>query len=253
MKISFLLISLFLISCKTTPEKPKVLHFEKGDTLSYKEIKIADSSDNYFVNFNSIQFDNSHPILNHLINTLLFDSTGSEKAYLNKSVKEYTEYFKSAKAEDIFTWQDDKKIEVEFNSKKLISFVFSDIEFRNGGAIGSGPITYYNFDLTHNRLVTFPELVDTSKMKELSQILKDSYRLTLSKEDNNQSLKALGWESNKMTITRNISITEKGINFLYSRFENVPFATGLIIFVPYKKLEGILKPNTILTMNLRNK
>lgn len=253
MKISFLFINLVFISCKATPDKVKELRFEKSDTLSYKEIKLIDSSGNYFANFDYVQFDNSYSILNKMINTLIFDSTGTKKAYLDKSVKEYVEYFKGAKEEDIFTWQDEKEIEVKFNSKKLISIVFYEIEFRSGGAIGFGPITYYNFDLTQNRLVTFSELIDTARINELSQILEDSYRLTLANKDKNQPLIALGWKNNKIVMTRNISITEKGLNFLYGRFENVPFATGLNIFVPYDKIIGILKPNTILTMNLKNK
>src|ERR1035437_1033694 len=257
------MISFILLSCQNDNSSIKIKSVELDstkvivltktvDTSFYKESIHNDSCANYSVSFKYVQFDSNHIELNKSIEKLVFDSLGSEKNYVRNSLKDYKEYFKDASKNDIFTWTDEKELKVKLNSNYLISFIYTNVSWRSGGSIGYGSNDCYIYDVKKKHLISFSDLIDTTKVKELQKVLEDCYRETLPKSDKTKSLKALGWDTYSIGITKNIYIDINGVNFLYNRFEDVPFAPGLLVSIPFRKALKFLNKNTILTQHFKN-
>lgn len=221
--------------------------------VPFNAIKAEEGTELYHVYFDYVQFEgNTESIqkLNKIIRDLVFDGQPSSADYLknflfeNKNMLKHTDPTKHIKYEDV------EKITLVLNTDKIISFTHDDYGWKEGGTEGYGTVEVFNFDLKKGELIKSEDLIDPAKYALLEDVLEKSYRFTLAESDSQIPLKKLGWAKNHVNVAENIGIEQNGLNFMYHKQEEHLNHETLSIFVPYEKIDELLKEGTPLAMNL---
>jgi len=123
-----------------------------------------------------------------------------------------------------------------------------------GGAHGLETRNYYNFDLKTGNLITEKDLFKSNYAPELIKLIKKRI-IEESKEykDEKNSEPILNLEdtdywTDSIKPNGNFYITDEGINYVFNPYEIAPYYLGQTeVTLPFKRLIGILKPNSIIT------
>ena len=123
-----------------------------------------------------------------------------------------------------------------------------------GGAHGLETRNYYNFDLKTGSLITEKDLFKSNYAPELIKLIKKRI-IEESKEykDEKNSEPILNLEdtdywTDSIKPNGNFYITDEGINYVFNPYEIAPYYLGQTeVTLPFKRLIGILKPNSIIT------
>lgn len=221
------------------------------DTLAFKKVHFKEKHEGYGAEFKYFIFDENNAgirLLNQEVELLVFDGFSDSKKYFSNFLKAYKAQFKGAKEEKKYNWQDWEKIELIINSNQIVSAIHYDLELKSGGAIWFGDRIGFNFDLERMKKITFDDLIDSSKLSVLYSALIEAYK----EEFGVNSLKAYGWDKEKIPISENFYLGLKGITFIYQRFEhNGVGGNGLNIQIPYCELKDALRADSPLMGKLK--
>jgi len=131
---------------------------------------------------------------------------------------------------DCYTITESRSITAIYNHFGTACFDYSTYEYA-GGAHGVGNSSYLIYDIKTGNEITFKDIFNTDKEKELLAML----TLKIRGEDN---------ISDEVTHTENIYITSAGIGFYYNVYEIGSYAEGPTdIILTYNELKPFLKPN----------
>ena len=123
-----------------------------------------------------------------------------------------------------------------------------------GGAHGLETRNYYNFDLKTGKLITENDLFNANYKIELIKLIKARI-VEESKEIKDEkdaepilNLEDTDYWTDSIKPNGNFYITDEGINYVFNPYEIAPYYLGQTeVTLPYKRLTGILKPNSIIT------
>ena len=241
-------MSLFICGCGNKV-KETALHTPSAviDTLQYTRFNDTEKADWYDLYYDYILFkenDKSVANLNSIIKNLVFDKCNSMKECFGKNLKEYKEWAKGA--EEKYPWTDLVEMHLVLNTSNVISFVFGNFQSRVGGAIAFGNDIGYTYELETGTIIKFEDIVYMKKLSEYKKIVEQCFRESLSNEERNMTLQELGWANNIIKFNKNYYLCEKGMVISYGRFEAQDSPQGREILIPYKKLETVLKDNSII-------
>ena len=203
------------------------------DSLIYFQQVLEVDSGGYNVLFDYPIFGKQEKELNSLINMELFDSLSNEENYFRENYGEYLSEMNTMHRKGRYNWRDEESIIVSFNTSEIISFEHADYEWKTGGAIGFGRTSGINFDRGSGEIIELDDVLNLNDELILEGKLLKVYN---AKYDSIQSI----------VLKDNFLIQEDGIVFIYNRFEDVPFATGLRLLVSYCDLEDLILNNSIL-------
>lgn len=117
-----------------------------------------------------------------------------------------------------------------------------DAYFFSGGAHGSSPRQYYNFDLLHKKQLKLDDVLLAGQQQKLHDLLYKQFVAWLKKDNpdvNIEEYQAM-W---KFFVSDNFSFGKDGLEFLYQQYDIGPYVVGLPEFtLPYAQLKGIVKP-----------
>ncbi len=99
---------------------------------------------------------------------------------------------------------------------------------------------YYNFNLQTGNLISLDELLVPNYTVALNQIGQEIFLQAYDPED-------WDFETTKFELNRNFTITPTGLLFLFNRYElNPDVMSKLPVFIPYSKINHLIKPKGIL-------
>jgi hypothetical protein len=156
-------------------------------------------------------------------------------------LKEKNEILNPTKEEDGKTYELEKRIQVEYQNRQLLTL--SKYTYYDVGGVHGGYGTYYScFDLVNNRKLAISDVLDTlAGSRQLPPLLEKKFRAVYKMKKEEKLSDVLLVDT--ISYTKNFSLTSKGIIFNYNPYQIGPFSMGEIrLFIPYKELTGCLKP-----------
>jgi hypothetical protein len=182
--------------------------------------------------------------------------------HLNKDIK----YILDKEIDDLYNWynsplQDQEYILDELNvdsndsghfnwSKTIDIFAFTprtvtiQIEESRytGGAHGSYDISYTDYDLKTHSMLGLKDIIKPGSYAEFEKIAQQIYRQTYQMpQDVNMTYD--GWFEPEFRLAANMTITAKGLYFLYNSYEIKAYADGQTpLLIPYKAIKHLLNP-----------
>lgn len=135
---------------------------------------------------------------------------------------------------------------IKFNEDYILSIEWSSYAY-TGGAHGLQVDKYLVMDLTNGNKLVLDDLFIPDYKKDLILILNDQFRKKYEISPD-KPLTQAGFFVDTVFITKNYFLGKTGMTFHYNSYELAPHSMGHIeIFIPYKKLMGIIKKDGILS------
>ncbi|MBO9199443.1 MULTISPECIES: RsiV family protein [Niastella] len=145
------------------------------------------------------------------------------------------------KEDEGINYDQSQTVQIEYLSDKLLTI--SDFGyFDGGGAHGMYATIYTCIDLVHNRKLTINDVLDSAACHNQLQTLLEKKFRTVYKVKKEEKLSEYLLEDT-ISLTKNISLTSKGIRFNYNPYQIGSYAMGEIqLYLPFKELDACLKP-----------
>lgn len=145
------------------------------------------------------------------------------------------------------------KNNVVYNDSKLLSMSAEQYDY-TGGAHGSFVVLYTNIDLDELVTISEEDIFKPNYQKPLAEIIVNRL-MTEHKVDTREGLLEIGFfDINEIFPNNNFWISDKGIHYAFNQYEIAPYVMGVIeVFIPYKDLEEVLNPNTVIKHLLEEK
>jgi Protein of unknown function (DUF3298) len=131
------------------------------------------------------------------------------------------------------------------NDILCVSIGQSGYGFGNAHPFGNG--NYYNFDIKTGNQILLDDIMLPNFEKFLNQVAEKKFLETNGSD---------GWdfEKGKFELNRDFAITPGGLLFSFDQYEIGPYLMGSPeVFIPYKDIDNLLKPNGILQAWRKNR
>ena len=149
-----------------------------------------------------------------------------------------------------FGWIKESGMSVTYNSNQILCLEYLDYVY-TGGAHGMSKLQYDIIDLETGNKISFRNIFNEGSENRLTEILTQQLR------DNKQipdelPLTESGYFVEEIIPGKIIYVNGSGIGFIYNSYEIAPYSTGITnIFLNYKQLDSLLKPNTPISSLIR--
>ncbi|WP_169927070.1 DUF3298 and DUF4163 domain-containing protein [Mucilaginibacter auburnensis] len=121
-----------------------------------------------------------------------------------------------------------------------------------GGAHGGSVTTFINWNTKSNKSVTLSDILINNYQPELNKIAEKIFRSQEKLSDTSSLANDYFFANDKFALNNNYSITPLGLRFFYNQYEIKPYAAGTTeLFVPYKNIRSLLRPNTVVTQYIK--
>jgi hypothetical protein len=145
---------------------------------------------------------------------------------------------KSSKEDDFVSFFEDDKVEIFFQSNKLLAIGTISASY-SGGAHGYYGTSFENIDLQNLRRIELKDVLDSASAASTIQKILEKKVLARYNIEKLEDALLVG----KIEITDNILLTEKGIAFNYRPYQIAAYALGeIFLYIPYKEILPVLKP-----------
>lgn len=151
--------------------------------------------------------------------------TGDAKQALAEKKKNYLKGYLEFNSEDIGMatgWEKNTTLEVIYNDNYFTTIAFYLDEY-GGGAHGNFVRTYLILDLKNGKQISLSDVFDEKGLASLKDKLQDK-ALKFAKEQGASSLEDYGFFDPQIELTKNFTVTEKGLEFVYQQGEVAPHA-----------------------------
>ena len=225
-------------------------------TMTYSQRVFSNTKDSASVSMTYPIFKGNSPFEKLLTNTVAMQLSMSDsiiisaEAYMDSFLKQYTDFIAQNKDYTI-GWYEDVNISVLTNTANHFCIAHSRSSF-TGGAHGNTFLGYTNFDRKSNRIIRLEDVIEEGAFDKLTTIAEPLFRAEQEIADS-ISLKDAGYfvfddaAMGKFKLNRNFILLKNGIQFFYNDYEIAPHAVGTSsVFIPYAKMEGILKKDFVL-------
>jgi len=167
-------------------------------------------------------------------------------AYKNGDAKKYIDDFLEEESFDVSgSWSNETSVTLFSTTPKTFTLSISNGGYM-GGAHGNYAIGYNNYNAENGKKITLETLLVPDYKKRLTAIA-GSYYKKLHNLKTQESLTKLGWFDNKFVLAENVSVTEKGLYFLYNSYEIKPYSAGQTSFLlPYDKIASLIPKDSLL-------
>ncbi|QQL51275.1 DUF3298 and DUF4163 domain-containing protein [Mucilaginibacter ginkgonis] len=120
-----------------------------------------------------------------------------------------------------------------------------------GGAHGSSSTTFLNWNTKTHKELKLADVLVEGYLPKLNAVAEKIFRKSENLTDTSSLARDYFFKDAKFSVNNNFLITPVGIRFLYNEYEIKPYAAGQTdLFVPYTKIKGLLKPNTVTSQYL---
>ena len=119
-------------------------------------------------------------------------------------------------------WEKNTTLEVIYNDNYFTTIAFYLDEY-GGGAHGNFVRTYLILDLKNGKQISLSDVFDEKGLASLKDKLQDK-ALKFAKEQGASSLEDYGFFDPQIELTKNFTVTEKGLEFVYQQGEVAPHA-----------------------------
>ena len=195
----------------------------------------------------------SDTIVNNFLKKKITGMTDGEKSYstyesYGKGFINGFDDFQKDNKDRIQTWFLSIGTKVIRQQPSYLSFYTTYINFA-GGAHPNSSFTYQNYNPETHQEITLDELLLPGSRPKLNEIAEKVFRAN-EKLSPAQSLKGLYFfENDVFKLNDNFTVTEEGLLFLYNPYEIKAYAFGVTkLLIPFKQLQGIAKPNSLLSV-----
>lgn len=225
-------------------------------TMTYSQRVFSNTKDSASVSMTYPAFKGDSPFEKLLSNNVTKQLSMSDsivispEAYMDSFLKLYTDFIGQNKDYTI-GWYEDVDISVLTNTANHFCIAHSRSSF-TGGAHGNAFLGYTNFDRKSNRIIRLEDVIEESTLDKLTTIAEPLFRAEQEIADS-VSLENAGYfvfdeaAMGKFKLNRNFILLKDGIQFFYNDYEIAPHAVGTSsVFIPYAKMEGILKKDFVL-------
>jgi len=149
-----------------------------------------------------------------------------------------------------FGWIKETSMSVTYNSNHILCLEYLDYVY-TGGAHGMSNLQYDIIDLDTENKISFRDIFNEGSEDQLTKILTQQLRNNKQIPDN-LSLTESGYFVEEIKPGKIIYVNGSGIGFIYNSYEIAPYSTGITnIFLNYKQLDGLLKPNILISSLIR--
>jgi len=150
-------------------------------------------------------------------------------------------------------WEIDRKAKNNFNDDNILSCFFSEYSYL-GGAHPNTFLTYTNFNLKSGKIIILSDILIDRFLNELNNIAEPIFRkekeLT---EDINLTEAGFWFDNDKFSVNNNFTIGKDGLTFFYNNYEITAYAYGPTeLFIPYKSIKKLIKPDGLLASLIEN-
>jgi len=142
-----------------------------------------------------------------------------------------------------FGWIKETGMSVTYNSNQILCLEYLDYVY-TGGAHGMSKLQYDIIDIETGNKISFRNIFNKGSEERLTEILTQQLRKNKQIPDE-LPLTESGYFVEEIKPGKIIYVNGSGIGFVYNSYEIAPYSTGITnIFLNYKQLDGLLKPNT---------
>jgi hypothetical protein len=196
--------------------------------------------------------------INSKIQRELLRPRGRERS--NKNFKELMqnfidEYknFKRDFPESQQEWEIERKAYNNFNDDNILSCTFSEYSYL-GGAHPNTFFTFTNFNLNSGDIIDLSDILIDGFLNELNNIVEPIFRKEKDlKEDINLTEAGFWFDDDKFSVNNNFGIGKGDSHFFYNNHEITAYANGSTeLFIPYKSIKKLIKPDGLLGDLIRN-
>ncbi len=163
----------------------------------------------------------------------------------NDYFKEYLEANKDFEQEYSYmaNWERQNGVSIVFNDNYFTTLVFFAYQY-SGGAHGGYSENFLIIDTKNGKEIKLNDIFDKSALVILQKrMLKKAYAYTNS--ENATSLEDAGYLVDKIDVTDNFSLNERGITFVYQQYEIAPYALGMPAFVfTWEEIKDMIKTDS---------
>jgi hypothetical protein len=150
-------------------------------------------------------------------------------------------------------WEIERKAVNNFSDDNILSCTFSEYSYL-GGAHPNTFLTLTNFNLKSGEIIDLPDILIDGYPDELNNIAEPIFRkekeLTV---DINLTEAGFWFDDDKFSVSNNFAIGKDGLTFFYNSYEITAYAYGPTeLFIPYKSIKKLIKPDGLLTGFIRN-
>ena len=152
-------------------------------------------------------------------------------------------------------WKTNHKLGFNFEKREQVSVIFNSyhllcLQYKKRGYAGRGnPLEHVSYDLVDLRngeKLTFDRIFKPGSKITLTALVNKKIR-----EDNglpdNASLKKIGFFTDHIPMSKNLSFSGNGIYVIYNIYDIAPPARGIIrVFLPFSRIGSYIKPSSIL-------
>jgi hypothetical protein len=150
-------------------------------------------------------------------------------------------------------WEIERKAVNNFSDDNILSCTFSEYSYL-GGAHPNTFLTLTNFNLKSGEIIDLPDILIDGYPDELNNIAEPIFRkekeLTV---DINLTEAGFWFDDDKFSVSNNFAIGKDGLTFFYNSYEITAYAYGPTeLFIPYKSIKKLIKPDGLLEGFIRN-
>ena len=178
-----------------------------------------------------------------------------KKDYLEEYKNREKEYLEDQerKAEDEiipsrwYSYYKSGNIDIYYNKANILSCIFF-IDSFYGGNNSEKNFIYVTFDLTNGNTLKEEDLFIDNYEDELNKLIFNTLAEKNQAKDEHELIQMGYFGATELASNENFIIDEKGITYLYNEREIASELLGSIqVFLPYEKLESILKEGTLVS------
>ncbi|TKC02676.1 DUF3298 and DUF4163 domain-containing protein [Pedobacter cryotolerans] len=119
-----------------------------------------------------------------------------------------------------------------------------------GGAHPNSSITFINFNPKTNQPLTLDSLIENDQKPKLLAVAETIFRKNEKLTPTEPLADKYFFDQGKFALAQSFYVNDKGLVFLYNPYEIKAYAYGTTeLIIPFNQLQGIAKPNTILSEN----
>ena len=150
-------------------------------------------------------------------------------------------------------WEIERKAENNFNDDNILSCTFSEYSYL-GGAHPNTFLKYKSFNLNTGEIIDLSDILIAGYLKDLNNIAEPIFRKEKQLKENTSLAEAGFWfDDDKFSINKNFRIGKDGLYFFYNNYEITAYAYGSTeIFIPYKSIKKLIKPDGLLSGFIEN-
>jgi len=253
---------LFIISCADTSDEHKLQDYsirietvilqqqsegcEHRDSGNCAKIKIE------YIELKNLPNLSAMEKINSKIQKELLRPIGREKnnnnfdALMQNFIDEYKN-FKKEFPESHQEWEIERRVDNNFKDDNILSCTSSEYSYL-GGAHSNTYLRFTNFKLKSGEIIDLSDILIAGFLPELNSIVEPIFRKEKNlTEDINLTEAGFWFDDNKFSVNNNFEIGKDGLTFFYNSYEITAYAYGPTeLFIPYKSIKKLIKPDGLL-------